>query len=212
MAVILYGRVSTTEQTIAHQRTQAEAAGFKFDHVIFDEGVSGRSTKLRDRLNGRRLFDILRAGDVLVVRWVNRLGRNYDDITSTLREFLARGVVIRTVIGGMTFDGSVTDPMQRAVRDALISFMAAMSEAEAEVTKEAQKAGIAHARAEKERTAYRGRKPDYDRPTLTLVRDMLGQGAGVSAIAKAASLSRQAVYRIQADPAGAEKALATWGL
>jgi putative DNA-invertase from lambdoid prophage Rac len=31
MATILYGRVSTAEQTIEHQLTQAEAAGFKFD-------------------------------------------------------------------------------------------------------------------------------------------------------------------------------------
>ena len=39
---------------------------------------------------------------------------------------------------------------------------------------------------------------------------MLGQGSGVSAAANAASLSRQAVYRIQADPPGAEATLAMW--
>jgi len=38
---ILYARVSTAEQTIAHQRTQAEAAGFVIDDVIEDVGVSG---------------------------------------------------------------------------------------------------------------------------------------------------------------------------
>lgn len=36
---VLYARVSTAEQTIAHQRTQAEAAGFVIDDVIEDEGV-----------------------------------------------------------------------------------------------------------------------------------------------------------------------------
>ena len=39
---------------------------------------------------------------------------------------------------------------------------------------------------------------------------MLGQGSGVSAVAKATGLSRQTVYRIQADPAGAEATLAAW--
>ena len=34
----------------------------------------------------------------------------------------------------MTFDGSTTDQMQQAVRDALIAFMAATAEAQAEVT------------------------------------------------------------------------------
>ena len=68
MATVLYARVSTSEQTIEHQRTQAEKAGFKLDQVIWDEGVSGVSTKLAERPQGRRLFDLLRNGDTLVVR------------------------------------------------------------------------------------------------------------------------------------------------
>jgi putative DNA-invertase from lambdoid prophage Rac len=37
---------------------------------------------------------------------------------------MRRGVVIKTVINGMTFDGATKDPMQKAVRDAPIAFMA----------------------------------------------------------------------------------------
>jgi putative DNA-invertase from lambdoid prophage Rac len=122
---VLYARVSTTDQTTAHQLTQAQAVGFKIDKVVADEGVSGVSTRLAERPEGKRLFDMLRAGDTLVVRWVDRLGRNYTDVVDTIREFMRRGVVIKTVINGMTFDGSTTDPMQQAVRDALIAFMAA---------------------------------------------------------------------------------------
>jgi putative DNA-invertase from lambdoid prophage Rac len=129
MATVLYARVSTSEQTIGHQRTQAEKAGFKFDQVIWDEGVSGVSTKLAERPQGRRLFDLLRNGDTLVVRWVDRLGRNYQDICETIREFMRRGVVIRTVINSITFDGATKDAMQCAVRDALIAFMAATAQA-----------------------------------------------------------------------------------
>src|SRR5665213_3727240 len=132
MATILYARVSTADQTLEHQRTHAEAAGFKFDHVLADHGVSGVSTKLADRPQGRRLFDKLREGDTLVVRWVDRLGRNYDDVCETIREFMRRGVIVRTVINGLSFDGATSDPMQRAVRDALIGFMAALSQAQAE--------------------------------------------------------------------------------
>ncbi len=150
MRTVLYARVSTLEQTIAHQRTQAESAGFKIDEVVSDDGVSGVSTRLAERPQGRRLFDILRAGDTLVVRWVDRLGRNYADVTDTIREFMRRGVVVRTIINGLVFDGATTDPMQAAVRDALIGFMAALSQAQAEATKEAQKAGVAHAKAKGE--------------------------------------------------------------
>ena len=143
---ILYARVSTTDQTIEHQKAQAEAAGFILDDVIEDHGVSGVQTSLAERDNGKRLFDLLRDGDTLVVRWVDRLGRNYDDIQQNIRLFLDRGVTIRTVINGMTFDARPRDAMGKAVRDAMLSFMSAMAEAQAAAMKEAQAVGIAHAR------------------------------------------------------------------
>jgi putative DNA-invertase from lambdoid prophage Rac len=209
MAAILYGRVSTIEQTSEHQLSQAKAAGFKIDDAVFDNGTSGISTRLVERSEGRRLFDKLRAGDVLVVRWVDRLGRNYDDVCETIREFMRRGVVIRTVINNMTFDGATKDPVQKAVRDALIAFMAATAQAQAEATKAAQRAGIEHAKANGE--GYRGRKPSYSREQLETVQNMLGQDANVVQIAKVTNLSRQTVYRIKDDPAAAAAALATWG-
>lgn len=210
MSVILYARVSTVDQTIEHQEAQARKAGFQIDRVIADQGQSGLNTKLSERPEGKRLYDILRSGDTLVVRWVDRLGRNYQDVCEAIREFMSRGVTIKTVINGMTFDGSTTDPVQMAVRDALIAFMAATAQAQAEATKEAQKAGIEHARTTSD-TKYRGRMPKYSRDQYRIVQDMLGQNAGASAIAKAAGLSRQAVLRIRADPAGAERTLARWG-
>jgi putative DNA-invertase from lambdoid prophage Rac len=212
MATVLYARVSTTEQTIEHQRTQAEKAGFKLDQVIWDEGVSGVSTKLAERPQGRRLFDLLRSGDTLVVRWVDRLGRNYQDICDTIREFMRRGIVIRTVINRITFDGATKDAMQCAIRDALIAFMAATAQAQAEATKEAQRAGIAHARANGAERAYRGRKPSYSRTQFESAQAMLGKSASVGEVARSIGLTRQTVYRIKGDPGAAEAALATWGM
>jgi putative DNA-invertase from lambdoid prophage Rac len=208
---VLYARVSTADQTLEHQRTQAEAAGFKIDKVVADNGVSGVSTKLAERPQGKRLFDILRPGDTLVVRWVDRLGRDYRDVSDSIRHFMRDGVIIKTVINSMVFDGATQDPIQQAVRDALIAFMAATAEAQATATKEAQRAGIAAAKAEDPKT-YRGRKPSFDRKTFETVAGMLEAGAGASAIAAITKLSRQAVLRIRDDRAGAEKALALWGM
>jgi putative DNA-invertase from lambdoid prophage Rac len=212
VATILYARVSTVEQTIAHQRAQAEAAGFVIDEVVADNGVSGVHRRLAERPEGRRLYDKLRKGDVLVVRWVDRLGRNYEDVVDTIREFMRRGVVIRTVINNFTFDGATKDPMQQAVRDALIAFMAALSQAQAEATKAAQRAGIEHARQNDDR-AYLGRKPSFSREQFGRVREMLGQQTvTVAAIAKETRLTRQTIYRIKDDPASAEAALTAWGV
>ena len=126
---ILYARLSTSDQTVEHQREQAEKAGFEIDKVITDNGVSGISTKLSERPQVKRLFDILQSGDTLVVRWIDRLGRDYRDVSDTIRHFMREGVVIKTVINAIVFDGATTDPIQQAVRDALIAFMAAMAQA-----------------------------------------------------------------------------------
>jgi putative DNA-invertase from lambdoid prophage Rac len=212
MATILYARVSTVEQTIDHQLAQAKAAGFMIDEVVADNGVSGIATRLIERPQGKRLFDKLRAGDVLVVRWVDRLGRNYEDVCDAIREFMRRGVVIRTVINNFTFDGSTKDAMQQAVRDALIAFMAATAQAQAEATKAVQRAGIEHAKA-KDGAAYLGRKPSYTRQQFAMVRNMLGHDAvGIARIAREAGLTRQTVYRIKDEPGSAEAALAAWGM
>ncbi|MFC5391405.1 recombinase family protein [Bosea vestrisii] len=211
MQTVFYARVSTADQTIAHQEKQARDAGFTIDRVVADHGVSGVSTRLAERPEGKRLFDMLRAGDVLLVRWVDRLGRNYADVTETIREFMRRGVVIKTIINRMTFDGATADPMQQAVRDALIAFMAASAQAQAEATKAAQAAGIEHVKAT-EANAYRGRKPSFTRAQMDTVRDMLAQRAGIGFIARSTGLSRQAVYRIRDTPADAEAALVKWGL
>ena len=206
---VLYARVSTAEQTIAHQRTQAEAAGFVIDDVIEDEGVSGVQIPLAEREGGKRLFDLLRDDDVLLCRWVDRLGRNYDDIQKNIRLFLDRGVTIKTVINGMTFDAKPQDAMGKAVRDAMLSFMSAMAEAQAVAMKEAQAAGIAHAR-EAAPMKYKGRKPSFTAEQLMQIEQLSQQGVGNNEIARQVGLSKFAVSRILKDVEAAQMKLWRW--
>ena len=206
---VLYARVSTAEQTIAHQRTQAEAAGFVIDDIIEDEGVSGVQIPLAEREGGKRLFDLLRDDDVLLCRWVDRLGRNYDDIQKNIRLFLDRGVTIKTVINGMTFDAKPQDAMGKAVRDAMLSFMSAMAEAQAVAMKEAQAAGIAHAR-EAAPMKYRGRKPSFTAEQLMQIEQLSQQGVGNNEIARQVGLSKFAVSRILKDVEAAQMKLGRW--
>ena len=206
---VLYARVSTAEQTIAHQRTQAEAAGFVIDDVIEDEGVSGVQVPLAARDGGKRLFDLLRDGDVLVCRWIDRLGRNYDDIQKNIRLFLDRGVTIKTVINGMTFDAKPQDAMGKAVRDAMLSFMSAMAEAQAVAMKEAKAAVIAHAR-DAAPTQYKGRKPSFTAEQLMQIEQLSQQGVGNNDIARQVGLSKFAVSRILKDVEAAQMKLGRW--
>jgi putative DNA-invertase from lambdoid prophage Rac len=100
--------------------------------------------------------------------------------------------------------------MTQAVRDSLIAFMAAMAQAQAEVTKEAQKAGIAHAKASDDGTKYRGRKPTFTCEQFRLVPELLDQGVAISTISKTTGLKRQSIYRIKDDPEQQRSALQTW--
>lgn len=213
---VLYMRCSTAEQTSAHQLTQAREAGFQIedDHVITDHGVSGVSTRLKDRDQGKRLFDLLQPGDTLLVRWVDRLGRNYEDVKEVIETFNKKGVTVATVINGMVFeaDHKLTDPTLKAARNAILGFMAALAEADATAKQEAKQAGIDYAKASPDAARkYRGKKPSFDRTTFDTVQTMLAQKAHtVSAIARETGLSRQAVLRIRDTPEAADAALRRW--
>ena len=208
---VLYARVSTTEQNPRHQNAQAEAAGFRIDQTIEDYGVSGVSVPLEKREGGKRLFDILREGDILVVRWIDRLGRDYDDIQKNIRLFLDRGVTIRTVINNMTFDAKPKDAMIKAVRDAMLSFMSAMAEAQAIATREAQAAGIAAAKASG-KAKYRGRKPSFTADQLVQIQQSKADGIGNNEIARRLGLSKFTVSRVCKDLDAAYKKLEAWSV
>jgi hypothetical protein len=85
--------------------------------------------------------------------------------------------------------------------------MSAIGQAQAEATKHAQQAGIAHAQATDR--VYLGRKPSYSREQLARVLDLLATDSDI-AIAKQVGLDRLVVRRIRRDPAKAEAALASW--
>jgi len=142
------------------------------------------------------------------VRWVDRLGRDYADVCKTIRVFMRKEVLIRTMINNMTFDSAAIDPISQAIRDALLGLMAAMHQAQVEASKEAQKAGIAHAR---ESGAYGGRRPSFDASIVQQVVRLKNQGTAISCIARDAGLTRQTVYRILADPTASIAKARVWG-
>jgi hypothetical protein len=94
-----------------------------------------------------------------------------------------RGVIIRTVINSIMFGGATKEVMQCAVRDELIAFMAATAQAHAEATKEAQRAGIAHAKANGDALTYKGRKPSYSRKQFETAQAMLRKSSSIGEVA-----------------------------
>ncbi len=66
---------------------------------------------------------------MLVVWWIDRLGRDYHDSETTIRELLKRGVTIKTINQNMTFAYSGND-MQDMTNNIQLTMITAMAAAE----------------------------------------------------------------------------------
>ena len=71
-----YARVSTTEQNLDRQLIALRAAGVPDSNIYADK----RSGKDFNRPAWKRLVRKLRAGDILIVKSIDRFGRSYDEI------------------------------------------------------------------------------------------------------------------------------------
>ena len=89
-----YIRVSSAGQNIARQVDALHEAGITDDRIYTDK-LSGKNF---NRPAWKRLVKRLKAGDVLVVQSLDRLGRNYEDILEQWRVLIkVKGVNIRVL-------------------------------------------------------------------------------------------------------------------
>lgn len=161
MRKLYYGRISTTDgQSSASQYADADAHGVDARDVFIDEGVSGYHVAPADRPQWQHVERDLRHGGVLIVRWLDRISRRYDELHSTMRRLMDMGVRVECTLNGMVFDGTETDEMKLAVRDALLAFMAAQGQADYKNRAEMQRRGVAIAKAQGKYTG-RHRANDY---------------------------------------------------
>jgi putative DNA-invertase from lambdoid prophage Rac len=87
---LAYFRVSTGDQSIDAQR---HALGGEFDREFADEGVSG-GVMAADRPGFAKLLGTIRAGDLVHVYAVDRLGRDAIDVQATVKRLVDLGVTI----------------------------------------------------------------------------------------------------------------------
>ena len=76
-----YVRVSTKEQNKDRQVIAMREFGVKSDNIILDK----QSGKDFDRSGYRRLVHKPKAGDTLIIKNIDRMGRNYDEILEQWR-------------------------------------------------------------------------------------------------------------------------------
>ena len=76
MAEYFYARVSTAQQNEARQLDAAKEAGIEQGNIFLDK----ESGKDFNRASWQRLMKKLKRGDILFVKSLDRIGRNYKEI------------------------------------------------------------------------------------------------------------------------------------
>ena len=147
MKKIFYGyiRVSTTDQNIARQYQELIKWGI-LEKNIFTDRLSGKNF---ERPSYQALRKKLKEGDVLVVKSIDRLGRNYEEIQSEWR-YIVKDIRADIVIIDMPILDTRTnkDLIGTLISDIVLQLLSYVAQAEREYIKQRQAEGIAIAKAE----------------------------------------------------------------
>ena len=183
MTKIGYARVSTDRQHLALQLDALHGVGISDEHIYIDRMSGGRD----DRPQLARCLEVLTEGDTLVV-WrldrLDRLGRSTAHLLTTIEDLAARGVSFESLHDRI----DTTSATGRLV----FHVLAAISQFEKDLTRERIRAGVAAARASRDRW---GPKTKLTPEKIAAVRDMLEDGKPLAEIARVVDLSRATLYR-----------------
>lgn len=139
-----YIRVSTTEQNEDRQRIALADRGVDAAHIYMDK----QSGKDFDRPQYKRLIRRLRAGDLLYVQSIDRLGRNYQEIQNQWRILTKELGVDLCVLDMPLLDTrSGKDLMGTFIADLVLQILSFVAQNERENIHQRQAAGIAAAKA-----------------------------------------------------------------
>lgn len=139
-----YCRVSTKDQSLDRQLDAMEAYGVR-SAAIFSEQQSGKNF---NRTAYKRMIHILRKGDILVIKSIDRLGRNYNEILEQWRlitQDLGCGIHVLDM-PSLNTSGDPNDLISRFITDMMLQVLSFVAQNERETTIRRQKEGIAAAK------------------------------------------------------------------
>ena len=166
MKVFGYCRVSSQEQNLERQ---IEAVS-KFAKVNYKVDLINNKTLFCDKYSGKdfnrpnwvKLSNLLREGDVLIVKELDRLGRNKEMIHEVLKDLKNSGIIVKildiptTLIDFGSYDNDIAKSMMDMVNNVLIEVLSTIAEQERVKIKKRQEEGIREAK--KIEGKYKGRQ------------------------------------------------------
>ena len=162
--IYFYARVSSKDQNLDRQLEVARA--YKNIDEVFCDKQSGKNF---DRPEYQRLKSVVVSGDEIIIKELDRLGRDKDGIKEEIKWFKDNGVTLRILdVPTTLIDFQGQDWIADMVNNILIEVLGAMAQNEREKTHKRQREGIdAMQVVEGKRvSAKTGRK--YGRPSAVL--------------------------------------------
>lgn len=136
--IYFYARVSTKEQNLDRQLEAAK--NYRNVDRVFSDKVSGKDF---DRPEYIEMKAILRPGDEVIVKELDRLGRDKEGIKDEIRWFKEQGVTLRILdVPTTLIDFQGQDWIADMVNNILIEVLGAMAQNEREKTRRRQREGI----------------------------------------------------------------------
>lgn len=140
-----YARVSTKEQNEQRQIVALEEFGLDRKQIFTDK----QSGKDFERTNYRKLVRRLKEGDTLVVKSIDRLGRNYDEILEQWRIITKdKGAAIVVLDMPLLDTRRNRDLTGTLIADIVLQLLSYVAQTEREFIRQRQAEGIAVAKAQ----------------------------------------------------------------
>ncbi len=185
MAIFGYARVSTKDQTTDNQKLEIEQAGYKIDYWFNDDGVSGKM-HASQRPQFKMLLVKIRDGETLVVSKLDRLGRDAQDVGSTIKNLAKRKIEVIVLQLGKLDLASPAGKM-------MLTMLAAVAEMERDLLIERTQSGLARAKSEGKILGRPTKTTPEQRAEIII---QSNQGDTVSSLARKYSISRASILSI----------------
>lgn len=151
-----YARVSTKEQREDRQLIAFSECGLKINKIFMDK----QSGKDFDRTEYKKMTRRLKSGDIIIIKSIDRLGRNYEEILNQWRKITKIKKADIIVLDMPILDTTKNkDLLGTLISDLVLQLLSYVAENERVNIKQRQAEGIAAAKA---RGVKFGRPKKYD--------------------------------------------------
>ncbi len=185
-----YVRVSSTDQNEERQMVALAEAGVAEKNIFMDK----QSGKSFDRPQYKKVVKKLKAGDLLYVLSIDRLGRNYEEIQNEWRVITKEiGADICVIDMPLLDTRQGKDLMGTFIADLVLQILSFVAQSERENIRKRQEQGIAAAKAK----GVRFGRPETPLPDNfgKLVKDWEKKRTSLEEILKLCNMSEATFYR-----------------